>query len=81
MIFLAIAIAGPLIIIVYNGSLNSSNIIVDNPSGTVTGGNTTAAQGFSAPQGIDNSIPATIAIVFAILFVATFYFALRQPSE
>lgn len=81
-IFLAIAIVVPTIIFVYNNSLNDSNIIVRNPSGQVTGGNTTINQGYNLPHGISNILPVSIAIVFFALFALFGYIGLRRaPSS
>jgi hypothetical protein len=78
MVFLAVAIVVPTILFIYNNNLNDTNIIVSNPNGQVTGGNTTISQGFKPPQGISNFIPVVIAIVFFSLFAIFFYIGLKR---
>ncbi len=81
LVFLAIGIVVPTAIFIYNANLNQSIVIVNNPSGQVTGGNTTAAQGFNPIEGISNIIPITVLIVFLCLFALTFYLSIRSSRE
>jgi len=78
--FLAIAIAAPTIIFLYNNSLNNSNIIVSNPNSRTTSGNVTAAQGVNPPKGINNTVPVVVAIVFFALSAIFFYIGLRTRT-
>ena len=80
-IFLSIAIVVPTTIFLYNNSLNESNIIVRNPSGQVTGGNTTINQGYNPPQGISNIVPVSIAVVFFALFALFGYVGLKRAQS
>jgi hypothetical protein len=80
-ISLAIAIVVPTTIFLYNSNLNQSNIIVTNPNGQVTDGNTTAAQGIKLPQGINNALPVAIGIVFFSLFAIFGYIGLKPTKS
>ena len=77
-VFLAIAIAAPTIIFLYNNNLNNSNIIVSNPNSRTTMGNITATQGVNPPEGINNTVPLVIAIVFFALSAIFFYIGLKS---
>jgi hypothetical protein len=80
-IFLATAIIVPSAIFAYNYNLNSSNIRVSNPNGQVTGGNTTLAQGFKPPQGINSIVPVVIGIIFFALFAIFAFVGLKRSKN
>jgi hypothetical protein len=78
-VFLAIAIAAPSAILFYNNSLNYGNIVVNNPNGKITSGNISIAQGYQLPQGISNTVPLAIGVVFGSLAIIFFYFGYKRP--